>query len=375
VPRSPRRSSSATDLLGWQPGQIDGDGRGDLIHPVLSGGGIVVESLRARGDGYWDVVSDPGIPVKTYFANTGVETPGLIVVDISGDGLSDIIHAQCCNQSSGGRIVRSLLRNTDGKFSERTMVNPGYFRDLCRLKVGDVNGDGLSDLVHVTTNGSTADLQVYASDGNGGFEYRAHTVTWSSSSPEDANLLEDTSLVRFMDLDGDRRTDFVHVATYVDAAGQRRTAILTASAPSHNPPTGAWPTQLTKGLAFAAYDLDPWRWQPWTEPITGDTGLLYVHPTQSQAYLFRASRNRAKRFSNGRGGITNIGCSILWGARTYLPERSLPLVVTSLETRDEAHSPAVTETVTYEYGDARYSIELGELGFGWIQTTDSARAS
>lgn len=352
-----------TDLMMWQPGQIDGDGRGDLIRPVLSGGGIAVESLRARGDGHWDVVASP-----LKFSGMNLTTPGLVVVDISGDGLSDVIHAQCCNPASGGSILRSLLRNRDGTFAERTMVNWGFFRDLRRLKIGDVNGDGLADLVHLSTTGSKANLQVYASDGNGGFQYRAQTVEVTAGSAEDTKLLEDTSLVRLIDIDGDRRTDFVHVSSYVDNTGQRRTAILTAQAPDSN--ATAWPVQLAKGLAFAAYDLDPWRWQPWTEPLTGDTGLLYIHPTQSQAYVFRAARDHITRIANGRGGVTNITYSSLWGARTYLPERSLPLVVTAVETRDEAHTPAVSETATYAYGDARYSIELGELGFGWIQRNE-----
>ncbi|HEY5937993.1 MAG TPA: FG-GAP-like repeat-containing protein, partial [Kofleriaceae bacterium] len=354
---------SGTDLESWQPGQIDGDGRGDLIRPVLSSGGIAVESLRARGDGHWDVVASP-----LKFSGMNLTTPGLIVVDISGDGLSDIVHAQCCNLASGGSVLRSLLRNSDGTFSERTMTNWGFFRDLRRLKVGDVNGDGLADLVHITTTGSTANLQIYASDGNGDFQYRAQTVSWPVGTAEDANLLEDTSLVRLIDIDGDRRTDFIHIATYVDNTGQRRTAILTAQAPDSN--ASVWPAQLVKGLAFAAYDLDPWRWQPWTEPLTGDGGLLYVHPTQSQAYLFRAARDRVSRIANGRGGVTNITYSSLWGARTYLPEGSLPRVVTAVETRDEAHTPAVSETASYFYGEARYSIALGELGFGWIQRNE-----
>jgi RHS repeat-associated protein len=358
---------AASDLEGWQPGQIDGDGRGDLIHPWLTGSGIAVDSLRSRGNGQWDVISTPA-----YFPGVNLTTPGLIVVDLSGDGLSDIVHAQCCNSASGGSVLRSLLRSTGGTFSERTLVNPAYFRDLRRLKLADVNGDGLADLVHVTTTGPTISLQAYASDGNGDFQYRQYVATWTSTGPHDANLLEDTSLVRFLDINGDRRTDLVHVSTYVDAAGQLRTAILTAQAPITDAPTPAWPTQLTSGLAFGAYAHDPWRWQPWIEPISGDRGLLYIAPTAVQAYVFHAAPDRASKIANGHGAIKNIGYSILWGARTYLPEGSLPRVVSSVETRDEAHTPVVSETTTYAYGEARYSIALRELGFGWMQRTDAS---
>ena len=60
---------------------------------------------------------------------------------------------------------------------------------------------------------------MYLGDGNGGWRNLLHSVAWTSSLPEEANLLEDSNLVRFMDVDADGRSDLVHVSSYMDAAG------------------------------------------------------------------------------------------------------------------------------------------------------------
>ena len=57
----------------------------------------------------------------------------------------------------------------------------------------------------------------------------------------------------------------------------------------------------------------------------------------------------------------------LIGSRIYLPEGSLPIVLTSIEVRDEVSSPAVSEISSYAYGEARYSPVLNRMGFGWSQ--------
>ncbi len=362
-------SYAPVDLQHWRIADLDGDGRGDLIHPVWTGYGVYVETLRARGDGTWFASA------RSYFASVGgIVGHDSLVADVSGDGISDLVHVEPGTTTA---TVRVLLGNGDSTFSERASTYASSYRDLRRIKVGDFNGDGLADLVHLArggaANASRIDLAVSLSDGNGGWQHGQHSITWSSNVADEASLLEDTNLARFIDIDGDGRADLVHLTSYLDAGGWPATAIVVAHNPGAEAPV-AWTPQLTKGLQLGnqvtGYDHDPWRWQAWTDPYDGDPALIYIHPTRSQAYYFRPARDRLRTIDNGTGGVTKVTYTPLLGRRTYLPEGSLPTVVNTIEVRDEVATPAISELLRYSFGEARYSIALGRMGFGWSAVSD-----
>jgi len=366
----------ASDLQTWRPAQIDGDGRGDLIHPYTMGSTVRIESLRSGGDGSWTI----GPPAD--YVMTGAASPlqgaDWFVVDVDGDGRSDLVHAEV-NPQTGTSTLRTLLGNGDGTFTLRVAPSPAQFGDRRRLRFADINGDGLADLVHVAYRadvipsngiqyGSHVDVQAYLADGTGNWVNSVAQVQRIMAGQQDLSILEDVNLVRFMDINGDGRSDLVHLSSYFDVYGNHRTAIIAATNPGPTGPT-LWSSTFTNNIAFADYDHDPWRWQNWTDPYTTDTGLLYVHPTQSQAYVFRPTRDRVTKITNGIGGTTNVTYTALWAARKYLPENTEPIVVSTVETRDEVN--AVSETARYVYGDAQYSVPLARMGFGWIQKTDA----
>jgi hypothetical protein len=283
--RSPSARTRATSRTG--DADLDGDGRGDLVHVVGTASGVVVESLRAMPDGTWIERSDP------YFTNVSlVAGHDFMAIDVSGDGLTDLVHADG-HATANTSILRTLLGNGDGTFTERTWPFAASFRDLRRVKIADLDGDGLADLVHLArggpANASRIDMLMYLSDGNGGWRFQIESAGWSSTQA--GRTLEDTNLSRFIDVDSDGRTDLVHLSSYIDSSGWPATAILVG----HNPGAGAlaaWPTSFTKNLQFwaftAQYDQDSWRWQSWRDPLDGDAALIYIHPTQSRAPLPRA---------------------------------------------------------------------------------------
>lgn len=354
------------DLQHWVPAQLDNDGQGDLVHLSRLGDFVRVDTLRALGDGTWESDSEEYLGQTPASALRSVQD--FLVVDVSGDGVSDLVHVEA-------NTIRTLLGDGDGDFSERFYASPTPLRrDMRRIRVADLNGDGLGDLVHVSSSGpayaSQLELDAHLSDGRGGWYRQNANLVHVAPQDEESSLLEDANLARFLDVDGDRLTDLVHLSSYLDAAGQHRSALVVARNPGPDMPA-TWPSVLTKNLNFASYDRDPWRWQSYVDPDTLDAGLLYVHPMQSQVYLFHHSRDRISRIVNGTGGATVVSYSPLPGHRTYLPEGSLPVVVTSLERRDEVSSPVISETESYGYGQARYSFARRRmLGFSWTSQRD-----
>jgi RHS repeat-associated protein len=369
----------ARDLQNWRPADLDGDGNGDLIHlfSLGPGPGVKVSYLRSRGDGTWDSGG------HHYFQQTApLSRPSIqdfLNMEVNGDGRSDLVYLEPGAGSAGS--IRTLLGKGDGTFSEKVFLSSaGFFRDMRRVKVADLNGDGLSDLVHVTAAAGRSNLlklsiDAHLSDGCGGWKHRLLEVDPTTPSPnaEDRDLLEDINLVRFMDVDGDGRSDLIHLSTYLPTGGSPASALIVARNLAGG--SSSWASDLAKGLAFGNYGFDPWRWQGYIDPQTRDSGLLYVHPVQSQAFLFRSPPDHITRTSNGIGGATEVTYTSLIGGRTYLPEGSLPQVVTSVETRDEAYNPAVTDVSRYAYDEARYSPALGRiLGFGSLRKSDQRSA-
>src|SRR5207244_2968209 len=140
-------------------------------------------------------------------------------------------YTEAVSGTTGGRI-RTLLGNGDGTFRERVFTsNVGFFPDMRRVKLADLNGDGLADLVHLAASGwahysidappdisSNLSMDAFLSDGNGGWRYKHLDTVRASSNPDDKALFDDTNLVRLIDVDGDGRSDVVHLSTYFDEA-------------------------------------------------------------------------------------------------------------------------------------------------------------
>jgi len=131
-PRSPFANLSSTPFAG----DVDGDGRTDLLIPTLSG--LVVD--HAIGDGSFAVTVSTA-PV----ASGGPELPHLADLDLDGD--LDLVIAE-------PTALRAYRNDGSGNFTRVLDVptaypaTPGY--DDTRL--GDVDGDGDLDLVRINSN-------------------------------------------------------------------------------------------------------------------------------------------------------------------------------------------------------------------------------
>lgn len=121
---------------GMAVGDVNGDGRGDVLQSLLSGPWQGVEVSRSASDG-WAGGQDA---LPTFDAPAGV-----VVADVNKDNRRDILVAH----ANTGR-VGLYTQKADGTMSPEQLLRidyPAWGRQS--FAVGDINGDGKADLVLV----------------------------------------------------------------------------------------------------------------------------------------------------------------------------------------------------------------------------------
>jgi hypothetical protein len=128
-------------------GDIDGDGHLDLISPNGRNGFAIL-----LNDGVGGFFGGP------LLGALGVELFDLAVADFDRDGLADVF-------AIGGSKAAVLLNDGHGGFDS----SPGFVIDggLGVMQLGDVDGDGVPDLVSADPRSPSVDLRI--GDGRGGF--------------------------------------------------------------------------------------------------------------------------------------------------------------------------------------------------------------
>lgn len=125
-------------------GDFNGDGKLDLAAPVPIPGGVAV--FLGQGDGTFQPAGGSPIP-------TGEYSTRVLVGDFNGDGVADIFVSAMTSLTD----IFILLGNGDGTFSP---TSTGTTRLPCcsNAVLGDVNGDGVTDIVAADSYGGTVDV-------------------------------------------------------------------------------------------------------------------------------------------------------------------------------------------------------------------------
>jgi len=162
---------------------INGDGFIDLIKHSLTG---YFYTYLSNGDGTFAYGG-------TTSPTSGYNTSGYVFMgDVDGDGLSDLIKFNMY-----GRFY-TYLSNGDGTFSDGgTTVTTHGLNNAGEVLVGDVNGDGLTDLIKRSLTGY---FYTYLSNGDGIFVYEATGPTSGQNA---------RGQVLIADLNGDGLVDLV----------------------------------------------------------------------------------------------------------------------------------------------------------------------
>ena len=164
-------------------GDLDGDGKADLAVGNLTLGSPAVGTVTIMlGNG-------DGTFQPNSYAATGNGNRSVAIGDLNGDGKSDIVTA---NWLDGTTSV--LLNAGSGLFLPKVDYDTGA--GPYSVAVGDVSGDGKPDIV--TANQGDGSLSVLLGNGNGTFQAKLDQVTGGSPVA-----------VAIWDLNGDGKGDLV----------------------------------------------------------------------------------------------------------------------------------------------------------------------
>jgi FG-GAP-like repeat/FG-GAP repeat len=143
-PANPGKYLAATPLTtGGQPNQVvsgdlNGDGVPDLVFADLSPSGNAVVMLQDA--------THPGQFKTALNLATGAMTPSVAVGDLNGDGLADVVAANFDGNGNNGRVTL-FFQNPSSPGTFQPAVNFPAGAQPQAVRIADVNGDGLPDLI------------------------------------------------------------------------------------------------------------------------------------------------------------------------------------------------------------------------------------
>ncbi len=228
---------TALSMAAASAGDVDGDGRTDLVYARAGQSGLVVDLLKAGTSGY-TVASETLFTTAQPQALWGSQVELFFIDDFTGDGRGDLLRAwrdNCGTQP--GRIAATLnCSGNQGKWRfelfvsngtgfaapVRTMLWTAAFYNA-HFHIGDVNGDGRAEVV-VQGNG-----QLIPMSWSGSGFVAGTTTTYPS-----------TDLLTFVpgDANGDGRLDMIGVYRTGDNTSLRtflaKSGVFTAPIASTN---------------------------------------------------------------------------------------------------------------------------------------------
>ncbi len=209
-------------------GDLNGDGNLDLV--VELAGTMYV--LLGNGDGTFETLT----PVVAGFAPWAV-------ADLNGDGIPDLVAISIDN----GVFVRVEVGNGDGTFTDSTVYTPPDFVPQA-VAIGDVNNDGIPDLVVPVSYDSSEQIGLLSFLGNGDGTFKLPELTPVDSA--DFETVEwQPSLA---DLNGDGDLDVV-MASPTASGGA---LVLLGNGDGTFKTANAYGTSILNPFAVAVADLN-----------------------------------------------------------------------------------------------------------------------
>lgn len=176
--------------LGLLTGDVNGDGKTDIIQPWSNNGTMAILTYLSNGRGYYRAWGSANM-------GEGAPTLGLLTGDVNGDGKTDIIQPW----NNNGRMALIVYRsNGKGYYTSWGSSNMKQGSGTLGLLTADVNGDGKTDIIQPWNNNGRLALIVYKSDGRGYYN------SWGSSNMNNGC---DTLGLKVADINGDGKDDLI----------------------------------------------------------------------------------------------------------------------------------------------------------------------
>jgi uncharacterized repeat protein (TIGR01451 family) len=271
TPRTIHNSSAE----GFAIGDFNGDGKADFAATVFSGSVVI---YLGNGDGSFNA----GSPIST----GGNGSNAVVACDFNHDGKLDLAITNMFSSN-----VSVMLGNGDGTFAQPVLYPLDAASAPQALALGDVNGDGIPDIVVAET--SNFMMAVLLGNGNGSF---TNTGTFALH-----RYIYDVALA---DLNGDGKLDIVAATNF----GTTNTSFVTALLGNGN---GAFGTAMDFAVGPAAQSVAVGDLNGDGIPDIAATGwagnvisVLTSGPPINVFPFFTLSKSHSGNFTPGQLGAT-----------------------------------------------------------------------
>ena len=187
---------------GVQVADVNGDGLPDILYGAIDSGGTHYGAYINTGNGWVSSSTwDPPVAFSNYGGDNGVR-----IADVNGDGLPDILYGY--EDSSGVAHYGAWINTGSGWVSSSTWDPPAVFSDNgsdTGLRIADVNGDGLPDLIYGYENSSY--IPSYAAWINTGSGWASDSA-WDP--PQAFSYAGSDTGLRIADVNGDGLPDLIY---------------------------------------------------------------------------------------------------------------------------------------------------------------------
>jgi len=166
----------------------------------------------------------------------------VIMGDVNADGKDDIVIIST-GPTGSGRLEAHVLDASTGysTWLAHWATASTYGNESNRYAMGDVNGDGRSDLVILGTSSTgSGRLEVHALDASSGYS------TWAGHWATAAGYGNSSTDYTMGDVDADGRSDLILIATGPTGSGRLEAHVLIAST-GFSTWLGNWPTAAGYG--------------------------------------------------------------------------------------------------------------------------------